>query len=69
MNGKVARLKSQEGFGFIKPDDGTTDRFFHKSGLADGVSFDQLTEGTRVEYEHEEGQNGKGPRAVQVRPV
>lgn len=69
MNGKVARLKNQEGFGFIKPEDGSGDRFFHRSGMAEGCGFDQLTEGARVSFEHEEGQNGKGPRAVQVRLI
>lgn len=69
MNGKVARLKNQEGFGFISPEDGSLDRFFHRSGMAEGCEFDRLTEGARVSFEHEEGQNGKGPRAVQVRPI
>ncbi len=69
MNGKVARLKNPHGFGFIKPDGGGEDHFFHRSGMADGCSFDTLAEGTRVSFEFEEGQGGKGPRAVQVRPI
>lgn len=69
MNGKVARLKNPHGFGFIKPDGGGEDHFFHRSGMADGCSFDTLAEGARVSFEREDGQNGKGPRAIQVRPI
>jgi CspA family cold shock protein len=68
MNGKVARLKLVEGFGFIKPDDGSPDRFFFRTGLAPGVIFETLTEQQPVTFDHEDGKNGKGPRAVNVRP-
>lgn len=69
MTGKVARLKNPHGFGFIKPDGGGADRFFHRSGMADGFAFEQLTEGMRVSFEHEDGEGDKGPRAVQVQPI
>ncbi len=56
---------TDKGFGFI--DTGTgKDMFFHLSSL-DGVTFDDLQEGQRVEYT--EGQGPKGPRAENVRPV
>lgn len=54
-----------KGFGFI--DNGTgTDMFFHMSNL-EGIRFDDLQEGQRVEYT--EGQGPKGPRAENVRAI
>jgi len=62
MNGVIKRL-NEKGFGFITPDDGSQDLFFHSSGLVD-VSFDQLREGDKVTFEAE--QSDKGPRATNV---
>lgn len=65
--GVIKRIVSDRGFGFI----GATpqDIFFHHTSVADGT-FDDLQEGQKVEYEVEEGGGrGKGPRAVNVRPV
>lgn len=56
---------TDKGFGFISAETGD-DLFFHMSNL-DGVSFDELREGQRVEYT--EGRGPKGPRAENVRPV
>ena len=62
--GTIKKL-TDKGFGFI--DNGTgKDMFFHLSNL-DGVQFDELQEGQRVEYT--EGMGPKGPRAENVRPV
>lgn len=62
--GTIKRL-TDKGFGFI--DTGTgKDMFFHLSSL-DGVSFDELEEGQKVEYT--EGMGPKGPRAESVRPI
>jgi cold shock protein len=62
--GTIKKL-TDKGFGFI--DDGTgKDMFFHMSNL-EGVHFDDLQEGQRVEYT--EGQGPKGPRAENVRVV
>ena len=62
--GTIKRL-TDKGFGFI--DTGTgRDLFFHLSAL-EGVQYEELTEGQRVEYT--EGQGPKGPRAESVRPL
>ena len=62
--GTIKRL-TDKGFGFI--DTGTNqDMFFHSSNL-EGVSYDELREGQRVEYT--EGRGPKGPRAENVRLV
>ena len=55
---------TDKGFGFISTSDGG-DIFFHMSNL-DGVRFDELREGQRVNYTV--GQGPKGQRAENVRP-
>ena len=61
--GKIRKLVSDRGFGFIEGEGGD-DLFFHSSGL-DGVAFEGLREGQTVEYEV--GRGPKGPRAESVR--
>ena len=61
--GKIKKLVSDKGFGFIEGD--RDDMFFHHSEVQ-GVSIEQLSEGQLVDYEIGEGR--KGPCAVQVRP-
>lgn len=56
---------TDKGFGFISTGDGG-DIFFHMSNL-DGVRFDELREGQRVNYTV--GQGPKGARAENVRPA
>ena len=62
--GTVKWFSDDKGFGFIAPDDGSSDLFVHQSEIqADG--FRTLAEGAKVEFESEAGD--KGPRAVNVR--
>jgi CspA family cold shock protein len=63
MKGTIARL-TDRGFGFIKPEEGDKDVFFHAQGLAEGLSYDDLREGDAVTFELEEGP--KGPAAANV---
>ena len=46
MTGKIARV-TDRGFGFITPDDGQKDVFFHAKDLVD-VEFNDLREGDMV---------------------
>jgi len=62
--GTIKKL-TQKGFGFIETGTGE-DMFFHMTSL-EGVSYEQLYEGQRVEYT--EGRGPKGPRAENVKPV
>lgn len=62
MKGSVVR-KRDEGYGFIKPEEGEKDVFFHASAVAEGT-FDDLSEGDMVTFDVEEGP--KGPAAANV---
>lgn len=62
MKGSIIR-KRDEGYGFIKPEDGDKDVFFHASALVD-IAFDDLKEGDVVTFEVEQGP--KGPAAANV---
>ena len=48
--GSVVTYFDAKGFGFLRPDDGGRDIFFHVSRLAEGLATD-LRPGTRVLYE------------------
>ena len=61
--GKIKRLVSERGFGFIEGERGD-DLFFHHSALQ-GTTVEELREGQIVEYEV--GRGPKGPRAESVR--
>ena len=61
MNGVIKKLLN--GFGFITPEDGSKDVFFHLEDLV-GVEFDDLTEGQSVSFEM--GTSDKGPKAQNV---
>jgi CspA family cold shock protein len=62
--GTIKRL-TDKGFGFIDTGSGK-DLFFHHSNV-EGVTYEELREGTRVSYT--EGMGPKGPRAENVKPV
>ena len=64
MTGEIKKLVRDRGFGFITAEDGQ-DIFFHASALEPGA-YDSLSEGDAVQFEIEEGDRGKGPRATQV---
>ena len=61
--GTIKRLMDR-GFGFINTGD-EKDLFFHRNDL-EGVEFSSLSEGQEVEFEKDQGRDGR-PRAVKVR--
>jgi CspA family cold shock protein len=63
--GKIKKVVSDRGFGFISDSDGR-EVFFHQTGL-DGVQFTDLTVDAAVEFEIEN--SPKGPRAIKVKLV
>lgn len=62
MKGTIARI-TDRGYGFIKPEEGDKDVFFHAHSLV-SATFDDLREGDAVTFEIEEGD--KGPSATNV---
>ena len=55
--GTVKWFNAQKGYGFIQPDDGSKDVFVHISAVERaGMS---LTEGQKLNYDIEKGQQGK----------
>jgi CspA family cold shock protein len=64
--GTVKWFSDEKGFGFITPDDGGRDLFVHFSGIS-GDGYRSLPEGSKVNYEEEEGP--KGPKAVNVTKI
>ncbi len=61
--GKIKKLVSDRGFGFIDGDQG--ELFFHHSEVS-GVAFEELSEGQTVEFEIGEGRKGPCATSVQV---
>src|SRR5258705_5530727 len=56
--GSVVTYFEAKGFGFLRPDDGGRDIFFHVSRLSEGLATD-LRPGTRVLYELGMDRTGK----------
>ncbi|MFA6215726.1 MAG: cold shock domain-containing protein [Patescibacteria group bacterium] len=65
MEGSIKKL-TDKNFGFISPNDGAKDLFFHANEL-DGVDFSELREGDKVSFEVSE--TPKGPAAVKVKKI
>ena len=58
QTGSVVTYFEAKGFGFLRPDDGGRDIFFHVSRLAEGLATD-LRPGTKVFYELGMDRTGK----------
>jgi len=69
--GKIARIQTERGFGFITPDETNgKDVFFHFTALSGDNkpdTFADLQEGQTVRYDVTDGD--KGPRATNVAPA
>ena len=57
-SGTVKWFNPRRGFGFIQPDDGSKDVFVHLSAVEQS-ELDQVVEGQKVQYDLEEGRQGK----------
>lgn len=63
MTGTIKTIIADKNFGFITPEDGAKDVFFHATSLT-GVEFSALKQGDKVSFDVEDSE--KGPRAVNV---
>jgi CspA family cold shock protein len=63
LKGEIKKLIRDRGFGFIRAEDGN-EVFFHQSAL-EGIGYESLEEGSKVEFSVERGQ--KGARATNIR--
>lgn len=68
INGHIKNLVKEKGYGFLSPDGGGEERFFHRSALVN-VSLEALQPGAKVQFEDDPNPKpGKGPRASLVQP-
>ena len=65
MYGTIKKIVRDKGFGFIAPDDGSDEVFFHRSRMAPKVIFEDLREGNDVEFQVTKGE--KGPQAANLK--
>jgi len=65
MTGTIKKIMRQKGFGFIKPDDGSEDVFFHRGSLAPRGQIEDLNEGDTVQFQSRKGD--KGPVAFDLK--
>jgi len=65
MTGTIKKIIRDKGFGFIVPDDGSDDVFFHRTRLGPKMQFEDLREGEEVEFQVRPGD--KGPQAFDVK--
>ncbi|MCL6250503.1 cold-shock protein [Altererythrobacter sp. KTW20L] len=56
--GTVKFFNSDKGYGFIQPDDGSADSFVHISAVQ-AAGMTSLDKDQRLNYEIEQGRNGK----------
>ncbi len=56
--GTVKWFNPAKGYGFIEPEDGSKDVFVHSSAV-ESAGLSSLSEGQKVSYELQPGQNGK----------
>tara|TARA_B100001939_G_scaffold315415_2_gene300553 strand:+ start:1582 stop:1803 length:222 start_codon:yes stop_codon:yes gene_type:complete len=57
-NGTVKWFNPTKGYGFIQPDEGGNDVFVHITAVHK-AGMDSLDEGQKVNYDLEEGRNGR----------
>jgi CspA family cold shock protein len=67
MFGTIKKIVKDKGFGFIIPDDGSDEVFFHRSRLAPKVVFEDLREGDEVEFQVTKGEKGPQANNLKVR--
>jgi CspA family cold shock protein len=65
MTGTIKKIMRQKGYGFITPDDGSEDVFFHRGSLAPRTQIEDFNEGDTVQFQSRKGE--KGPVAFDMK--
>ncbi len=65
QQGIVKFFNTDKGYGFIKPDEGSSDIFVHITAV-EQAGMTTLAEGQRISFEIEPDKKGKGPKAVDL---
>ena len=65
MTGTIKKIIRQKGYGFILPDDGSDDVFFHRGSLAPRNQIEDFNEGDTVQFQVRKGE--KGPVAFDLK--
>jgi cold shock protein len=65
MTGTIKKIMRQKGYGFITPDDGREDVFFHRGSLAPRNQNEYMKEGDTVQFQTRKGE--KGPVAFDLK--
>lgn len=65
MTGVIKKIIRQKGYGFITPDDGSDEVFFHRGSLAPRVQFEDFNDGDSVQFQARRGD--KGPVAFDLK--
>ena len=66
MTGTIKKIVKDKGFGFIIPDGGGDEVFFHRSRMGGRTQFEDLREGAEIQFQVRPGD--KGPQAFDVKP-
>ena len=67
MTGVIKKIVKEGDFGFITPDDGSDDVFFHRSRFAPKLFFEDLPEGEEVGFQVRPGEKGTQALDLKVR--
>lgn len=65
QRGTVVTVRTDRGFGFLRPDDGSVDVFFHATALQN-LQFDETLLQRDVVFTLTPHDQGRGPRAGRV---
>lgn len=65
MTGTIKKIIRQKSYGFITPDDGSDEVFFHRGSLAPRNQFEDFNEGDTVQFQTRKGE--KGPVAFDMK--
>ena len=64
MKGTIKKVVQEKGFGFISPEDGGKDIFFHVTDLAGDMDFNKIQAGEAVVFDVSD--TPKGQKAIGV---